>query len=143
MGPRRSALAAEHRAAHPGERPLPDRVESGREWSLEDTAQSLPPVLSVDRSHRSGWTSAKLLRAGRYLFAIPLGLLGIQHFIFAGSPGLANIGPTAFRRLPGAVRRAAFPEALVLCNARSRLDAGPSVPRRCCGRGVSGDRIEL
>ena len=46
---------------------------------MEDSSQSL----------------AAVLRAGRYLFAIPLGLFGIQHLMYAHAPDLANIPPYA------------------------------------------------
>ncbi|HKB47260.1 MAG TPA: hypothetical protein VKC57_06160, partial [Ktedonobacterales bacterium] len=36
---------------------------------------------------------ARLLRTGRYLFAIPLGLFGIQHLVYAHAPDLVNIPP--------------------------------------------------
>jgi len=50
---------------------------------VEDSPQSLAAVLS----------------AGRYLFAIPLGLFGIQHLMYAHAPDLANIPPyTAWSR---------------------------------------------
>ncbi len=41
----------------------------------------------------TGWASDRLLRVGRYLFALPLGLFGVQHVIYAHSPDLANIPP--------------------------------------------------
>ena len=47
---------------------------------MEDSSQSL----------------AAVLRAGRYLFAIPLGLFGIQHLMYAHAPDLANIPRAMF-----------------------------------------------